>query len=91
MTNTTKRPTIDELLDELENLVQCTYYDRITESAESEEALDFVFHKFRELYPDRFAGAVARAKAEIIEQGDGDLLDSYPGFTELTNKEDTYD
>ena len=86
-----RAPKLDELLDELENLVQCTYYDRITESAESEEALNYVFHKFRELYPERFAGAVARAKAEIIEQGDGDLLDNYPGFTEITNKEDPHD
>ena len=80
MTNMRKKPTINELLDELENLVQCTYYDRVTESAESEEALDYVFHEFRELYPDRFAGAVERARAEIIEQGDGHLLDSYPCF-----------
>ena len=86
-----KQPKLEELLDELENLVQCTYYDRVTESADSEEALDYVFHKFRELYPERFAGAIARARAEIIERGDGHLLDSYPGFIESTNKEDTYD
>ena len=91
MTNTAQNPKLNELLDELENLVQCTYYDRITEAAESEEALDLMFIKFRELYPERFAGAIARARAEIIEQGDGHLLDSYPGFIELTNKEDPDD
>ncbi len=86
-----RKPTIDELLDELENLVQCTYYDRITESADSEEVLDMVFAKFRELYPNRFAGAIARARAEIFERGDGHLLDNCPGFTESINNEDTYD
>ena len=70
-----KKPTIDDLLDEIENMVQCFYYDQITEEDWGAEAADFVIAAFKELCPERYEGAIERAKAEIIEEGLGHLLE----------------
>ena len=70
-----KKPTIDDLLDEIENMVQCYYYDQVTDSDSSYECDDMICGVFKELYPERFDVAVKRAEAEIIEQGLGHLLE----------------
>ena len=70
-----KKPTLDDLLDEIENMVQCYYYDQITDSDSSYECDDMICGVFKELYPERFDAAVKRAEAEIIEQGLGHLLE----------------
>lgn len=73
------KPAMDELIDELENLVQCLYYDQITESNESGEALDFVLSAYKKAFPDRYNAAIERARAEVIEEGLGHLLEERGG------------
>lgn len=74
-----RKPAMDELIDELENLVQCLYYDQVTESYESGEALDFVLAAYKRAFPDRYNAAIDRARAEIIEEGSGHLLEEHGG------------
>ena len=85
MTNMRKKPTIDDLLDEIENMVQCYYYDQVTGDDSSYQCDEMICSVFKELYPERFEAAVARAEEEIIEQGLGHLLD------ESNDKEETDD
>ena len=70
-----KKPTLDDLLDEIENMVQRYYYDQVTDSDSSYGCDDMICGVFKELYPERFDAAVKRAEAEIIEEGLGHLLE----------------
>lgn len=62
------KPTLEDLLKEIDNLVQCYYWDQQMDDCSSLMCDDMLIDVFKELYPERYEAAIERAKAEIAEQ-----------------------
>lgn len=78
------KPTLEDLLKEIDNLVQCYYWDEQMADDSSMMCDDMLIDVFKELYPERYEAAIERAKAEIAEQ---DEIQNH--ILEFTNPKET--